>query len=44
MGLSDPKPYDAQQVRIEMGDAFVTDVHHPSSESRKVSDMLAVKL
>ncbi len=44
MGLGEPKPYDAQQVRIEMGDAFVTDVHHPSSESRKATDMQVVEL
>ncbi len=44
MGLSEPKPYDAHQVRIEMGDAFVTEVHHPSSETRKASDMQLVQL
>ena len=44
MGLGDPKPYDAHQVRIEMGDAFVTDVHHPSRQSRKATDMQLVQL
>ncbi len=44
MGLADHKPYKAQQTRIEMGDAFVTDVHQPSSESRKACDMQAVEL
>lgn len=44
MGLAEPKPYDARQVRIEMGDAFVTDVHQPSSETRKASDMQLVQL
>ena len=44
MGLSDPKPYDAHQVRIEMGDAFVTDVHHPTRESRQATDMELVQL
>lgn len=44
LGLSDPKPYDAYKVRIEMGDAFVTDVYHPSAGSRKVSDMQVVEL
>ncbi len=43
-GLGEPKRFDAHQTRIEMGDAFVTDVHHPSAESRKVSDMHLVQL
>jgi NADH-quinone oxidoreductase subunit G len=44
LGLGEPKRYDAHEVRIEMGDAFVTDAHHPSAESRKVSDMQVVEL
>ncbi len=44
MGLGEPKTYDAHQTRIEMGDEFVTEVHHPSTQSRKVSDMQVVEL
>ncbi len=44
MGLGEPKRYDDQQVRVEMGDAFVTDVHHPVSESRSIRDMQVVPL
>ena len=44
MGLAEPRRYDAHQVRIEMGDAFVTDVHHPASHTRKASDMQPVPL
>ncbi|MEZ6190553.1 MAG: molybdopterin-dependent oxidoreductase [Phycisphaerales bacterium] len=44
LGLGDPKPFDAHKTRIEMGDAFVTDVHHPSASARKVSDMQVVEL
>ncbi len=44
MGLGESRRYDAQQTRIEMGDAFVTHVHHPSAESRKACDMQVVEL
>jgi NADH-quinone oxidoreductase subunit G len=44
LGLGEGKRFDADQTRIEMGDAFVTDVHHPSSESRKACDMQVVEL
>jgi len=44
LGLAEPRRYDAHQTRIEMGDAFVADVHNPSAESRKVSDMQVVEL
>jgi NADH-quinone oxidoreductase subunit G len=44
LGLGEPRRYDAHQTRIEMGDAFVADVHRPSAESRRVSDMQVVEL
>ncbi len=44
MGLGEPKRYDAHEVRIEMGDAFVTEVNHTSVESRKACDMQVVEL
>jgi len=36
--------YDSGRLRTEMGDAFVTDVQHPSVETRRVSDMEYVEL
>ena len=38
------KPYDPEAIRTEMGDAFVTDVKHPSTEERVQSDLEYVEL
>lgn len=43
-GAQDRSLYKAQQVRQQMGDVFVTDVHHPTKEQHKVSDMQYVQL
>lgn len=42
--LASPRRYDAETVRREMGDAFVSDMHHPPRSQRKVSDMQYVVL
>lgn len=43
-GLGDNAVYDAAAVREQMGGVFVTDVHHPSRQSRRTSDMELVVL
>jgi len=44
MGLSTVRRYDAQALRHEMGDAFATDVHHPSASDVPSSDVEYVEL
>ncbi|MEO0586603.1 MAG: molybdopterin-dependent oxidoreductase [Planctomycetota bacterium] len=43
-GLASPSIFDAPALRTEMGDAFVTDVHHPESTSKAASDLEYVEL
>ncbi|MEE9212747.1 MAG: molybdopterin-dependent oxidoreductase [Phycisphaeraceae bacterium] len=43
-GLAEKSFYDAHRVRTEMGDALVTDVHHPAGERDKEPDMQYVEL
>ncbi|MFW6058744.1 MAG: molybdopterin-dependent oxidoreductase [Phycisphaeraceae bacterium] len=42
--LAEPRRYDAKALRSEMGDAFVTDVHHPPIALKQLSDMQVVPL
>ena len=44
MGCGDNARYDAAAVREQMGGAFATDVHHPSSAHRNQSDLQYVEL
>ncbi|HEX7010959.1 MAG TPA: molybdopterin-dependent oxidoreductase [Phycisphaeraceae bacterium] len=43
-GEAEPARYDAERIRHEMGDAFVTDVHHPQERVEAYSDMEYVEL
>ncbi|MEM9790275.1 MAG: molybdopterin-dependent oxidoreductase [Planctomycetota bacterium] len=43
-GLASAARFDAEAVRTELGDAFVTDVHHPEATTKTGSDLEYVEL
>ena len=44
LGHAEPRRFDADATRFEMGDAFVSDVHHPPAYARAQSDLQYVEL
>ena len=44
MGLAAQSVFDPSRVRIEMGDAFASEVHHPPETARAQSDLEYVEL
>lgn len=44
LGQGQQQRYRADQIRRELGDAFVTDVHHPAPEAKPVAEMEYVQL
>jgi NADH-quinone oxidoreductase subunit G len=44
LGVGERKLYDPASLRIEMGDAFVSDIHHPPATTRAQSDLEYVTL
>ncbi|MEX0653025.1 MAG: molybdopterin-dependent oxidoreductase [Phycisphaeraceae bacterium] len=44
VGAAERQRYDVKKLRREMGDAFVTDVHHPPVELKQLTDMQYVEL
>ena len=43
-GLASPARYDAARLRLEMGDAFASDVTHPAAEHEREADLQYVEL
>ncbi|MEX2673121.1 MAG: molybdopterin-dependent oxidoreductase, partial [Phycisphaeraceae bacterium] len=44
IGAAERQRYDVKELRREMGDAFVTDVHHPPIALKQLNDMQYVEL